>query len=178
MKKLKALSILLAVLLIVCACGKTSDKPNNNYRKNVENLGGNFTATALLEYGDTTAEAEIAKEQAGVFSMCFTAPDSLKGVTVRMEGDEIFVKYGFLSYQIKNEDLPNAAAIKMLVNSVFSATGEDALLEAEGDTLVVSGNTGVGQYYLSIDRETGNLLELTVPAEDFKLTFSNFCYTN
>lgn len=178
MKKLRIFAVLLAVVLVVGGCGKTSDKPNNNDKKNIENLGGNFTATAALQYGDTVAEAEISKEKTGVFSMCFTSPDTLKGVEVRMEGDEVFIKYGFLSYQLKNEDMPNAAAIKILVNTVFSATGENALLEAEGETLVVSGSTSVGEYYLTVDRESGSLLELSVPAEDFKLTFSNFCYTD
>lgn len=163
--------------MLFAACGKTTDKPNNNDRKSVENLGGNFVATALLEYGDTTVEAEIVKEQANRYTMTITAPDSLKGMKVKLQDDDIFVQYGILKYQVKNEDFPNTAAIKLLVNAVFSAVSEDAVLEAESDTLVVSGNVGVGEYFLTIDRKTGHMLKLEVPSENFLLVFRTFAYS-
>lgn len=173
----RVLTVILAAVLILTGCSK-SDRVTNKDVKTVENLSGDFGASGTLTYKDVKAELQIQKSAPQKYIVEFTAPDSLKGMKLTVEEGGVLVEYGVLSYRTDSSSMPSASVLKLINGALSSAVGggDTVGVTAEGNRLKVAGKTGTGSYVLSLDRDSGNLLEISYPGEQFSIKFENFTF--
>ena len=173
MKKACALLAVLFIIFTVAACAK---KSQNNSNAAVE-LAKPFESTITVHYKDINAVVKLAKRQPGYCRLSFTAPEALKDMTVEFTLDKVNIDYKTLRTSFNPSTIPGSALSKMLVSAIDKATKEDGVrIEYKDDIMLISGKLeGEGsEFILRIDRNNGNIIRLSVPADDFEAEFLDF----
>ena len=159
MKRLKAV-LVLSVCLCLCGCGTRQTPPQTT----------GFTSVISFSAGELSATATLVRTDVGQLSLTCLTPPTLAGVRVTLDGEQISVSRGKLSF-----DVPLATAEKTapfwrlcrVLDSLSCKTDFPA-----GD--VVEGVCDSVPYRLTFDPKTGILRSLEMTNGDFSVAFSDF----
>lgn len=133
-----------------------------------------FSCTMQVQYGDLAVEGRLTRQSAGLLTMELTAPETLEGLTLEWDGQEVSVKMYGLSFGVDPSTFPSTALGSSLLAALDAATRLQGggQLTAEG-LETVGGEIG-GEFTLLSDPNTGSLLALTIPSAGIRATFSDF----
>ena len=89
---------------------------------------------------------------AGVWTVCFTSPDSVKGLTVTDDGNTVKYSLDGIEYEYGSSSPQFASAAELLTQCIDSAgTAENVTARKGTDRLTLSGTAGDSSYTLTLD---------------------------
>lgn len=166
---------LLVILLIAGAFFTGCAKKQPDTKEPLKGRTGNYTTTAKIGYRDLQATARISQESPSSCAVTFESPESLEDMGFIFREDSVDLSYKGLSVTFEPDTLPGGAVAKMAVTAINKAMKDDGLTVAMTDgALEIRGMMESGEFILTINKETGNLMKLSVPAEELEIEFANF----
>ncbi len=139
-----------------------------------EPVGEQFTCTIQALYRDLAVEGTLTRATAGTLTLEFDKPDTLKGLTVRWDGDTVKLSMLGLDFSIDPNTVPESALGKEIIAALDTALRGEGERKLTDGKLVVAGNGANGAYELVCDGNSGVPLSLSVPSLPLTVTFSNF----
>lgn len=138
---------------------------------------GNFDATANITYKELRATATIVQETPRACSVTFSSPASLKDMSFVFREGVVDMAYKGLAFTFDPQSLPGGAAAKIAVAGINRAMKDDGItVDYTEGILSLSGIMESGEFSLRLDPESGNLMKLSVPAEELEIEFINFTF--
>lgn len=162
------------LLTLVCACilGCTSLSGCSQQESEPPVVTG-FTCSTQVQYGEMEVEGRLTRQSAGLLTMDITAPETLKGMTLEWNGEEVSVKMYGLRFGVDPSTFPSTALGSSLLAAFDAAARlQNGQLTADGVRTV--GEELGGEFTLLSDPDTGYLLSLSVPSAGLQATFSDF----
>ncbi len=174
----RIVAILAAALIVATSLAACSKKhmPKSNI---TDELTRPFESTVSIKYKDIDATAKIAKQAPGYCKITFASPEALQDMAIEFTVDKVNIDYKKLHTSFKPGSLPGSAVSKLLVSAIDSATQKEGVrVEYKNEVLLVTGKMeeNDNEFVLRIDPKNGNLIRLSVPADEFEAEFSNFVF--
>ncbi len=161
----RAAGLLLGLVLVLTGCrGVTATQP----------ISEGFTCAMQATYRDLKVSGTLTRDGAGRLGLTFDEPSTLKGLTVRWDGETVTLSLGGMSFSVNPDAVPERALGEEIVSAFDTALRGEGKRTTENGKLTVEGNGPNGAYTLAFDAETGEPLSLSVPALPLAATFSNF----
>lgn len=166
------LAILLATFVTGCALKKQSVKPQN---RAIHAAG--FDTTAEIKYKTLSATAKISQETPAQCTVAFSSPESLEGLSFAFHENGVDMAYRGLMFTFDPDSVPGTAAASMAVRAINAVMRDQGVeLRSDGSFIELQGTMDSGEFLLRVDAESGNLLKLSVPDEDFEIVFGGFTF--
>lgn len=154
MKERIIIPIALASCLICASC-KTVDKAE------IPDLKGDMSISGRLSCEDVTAEVELTRS-ADVWTVSFTSPDSVKGLTVTDDGNTVKYSLDGIEYEYSSSSPQFATAAELLTGCIDNAgTAENITARQSDDKLTLSGTADKNSYTLTLDND-GKIIGVSV----------------
>lgn len=154
MKKRIIIPIALSACLICASC-KAVDKAE------IPDLSGDITLSGRLTCEDITAEVNL--ERSGkVWTVSFTSPDSVKGLTVTDDGTNVKYSLDGIEYNY-SENSPQFTTAAELITSCIDNAGatENVTVKQGNDSLTLSGTADKNGYTLTLNA-SGEIVGISV----------------
>lgn len=164
----KIISVLSLVILFLCACGEKKIA--------VTPVTSGISFTAELTYYNECFEADVTVAKNGETDMEITSPDTIKGLVLHFNGEEITVKYAGLEYRADFKSLPEGACCARLYEILKDTFNEDVTVTSEENSYYIMRDSKDISYKLYLGA-TG----LPISAEDnngFTVNFKNVTILN
>lgn len=163
--------LLMIFSVILSGCAKEPAKSKLPLK---EHAGG-YSTTANITYKELRAVAAISQETPSSCSVTFESPPSLESMGFIFRQDGVDMSYKGLSFSFEPDSLPGGAVARLAVSAINKAMNDDGLsVGIDGSALEVRGIMESGDFILRMDKETGNLIKLSVPGEELEIEFVNF----
>ena len=170
MKKFTVCIISLVTMIVsLCACGGGSTK------KCSPQLNTAFCVTAHMEYEDMKSDAAITRMDINQWNVEFSSPDTLAGVILTFNDNNVEASYNGLSFSVPKSALPIKSMIATFIEAVESNAQLSELEGKEKDNeIVVDGETELGKYSMKFDKNNNlsgfemDNLKLTISFTDFR----------
>ena len=168
MKRL--LPVMLACLLLFTSCGAKQAVKNPFKGKS-----GNFITAAAIRYKGLEAIATISQVEPSSCSFVFEAPRPVAGMSFVFSQDDVDVHYKGMNLIFARDFMPYGAVANVTVQALGKVINDEELtVNAESDTPEIRGMAQTGEFILKIDRDTGEIAKLSVPAQELEIEFHNF----
>ncbi len=169
--------ILIILTLLTVALFKKSDAQKVSINAESvfnEALKCGFSVKVNLSSNDTDLSADILKQD-DVFTATVTSPDTLCGMVFTYSADTVNVSYKDMSVDINSSSAP-ALSLTGSVVDVFKACSNKSYtaVYSAGDTLTLNGEVENTDFTLTIDKQSGTPISLTMPKLNLKCEFFNF----
>lgn len=172
---MRKLCVILVLLCVLTLAGCQKPKPQNPLPKQ----SGNYETAAEISYKELKATASISRETPESCTVVFDSPPSLKDMSFIFRRDSVDLGYKGLSFRFDPDSLPGGAIANLTVSAINRAMSDDGLsLALANGALEITGVMDSGEFRLLLDPESGNLIKLSVPAEELEIAFSNFHFLN
>lgn len=134
-------------------------------------FGGEISATATINYGKETAEAEVTRTEAGSWEFSFTAPEELAGVVMTIDGDSGSAALGDITVDEFDGDY---TPLPMIIAGAIDGLEEIAAEEfSEKDgILTVRSDYEEMSCTVTADRATGEILSVKSPSNKLAVYFT------
>lgn len=155
----------LLCMLLLTSCGKTSTiKPPE--------LSGDISLSGEIKCGDVTANADLSRS-GDIWTVTFTAPDSMNGMVITDEGDKCTVSYSGIVFDYNDSEVPFKNAVGYITDSLDAAAKpENISLKQEDDGLRVSGSIPESGFIINLD-ENGNVRTISAGGSVFTASADN-----
>ncbi len=135
-------AVLSCLLCTSCTAAEKAEIPD---------LKGDMSISGRVACDGVTAQAEFTRS-AGVWTVCFTSPDSVKGLTVTDDGNTVKYSLDGIEYEYGSSSPQFASAAELLTQCIDSAgTAENVTARKGTDRLTLSGTAGDNSYTLTLD---------------------------
>lgn len=135
-------AVLSCLLCTSCTAAEKAEIPD---------LKGDMSISGRVACDGVTAQAEFTRS-AGVWTVCFTSPDSVKGLTVTDDGNTVKYSLDGIEYEYGSSSPQFASAAELLTQCIDSAgTAENVTARKGTDRLTLSGTAGDSSYTLTLD---------------------------
>lgn len=171
MKKIQR-TLLLFLCGLMCIVFTACGKPKTSGTPDINKL---FSTAATITYGDFEAQAKVSRLGSDLWEVEFATPQTLAGVKLSYTGEDITASYLGLSFSIPKTAAPVKSMLTMIFKAVDkSAVGVDMPCEEKDGVMIYSGTGDFGDFTLSMDQATGNLVSFEMPKEDLIVQFADF----
>lgn len=156
------------MILFLCACGEKKIA--------VTPVTSGISFTAELTYYNECFEADVTVAKNGETDMEITSPDTIKGLVLHFNGEEITAKYAGLEYKADFKSLPEGACCARLYEILKDTFNEDVTVNSEENSYYIMRDSKDISYKLYLGA-TG----LPISAEDnsgFTVNFKNVTILN
>lgn len=144
-------------------------------KTSVPDLNKVFTAEAAITSKDFEGKAKISRLGGGMWEIEFSEPDTLSGIKLAFNGDELSASYQGLSFSVPEEILPSKPIFTKLFESIDrSAEGELPYSEQEGILTYEGELENIGKFTISTEKETGNLMNVKIPYDNVVVEFTDY----
>ena len=153
-------AVLSCLLCTSCAAAEKAEIPD---------LKGDMSVSGRVACDGVTAQAEFTRS-AGVWTVSFTSPDSVKGLTVTDDGNTVRYSLDGIEYEYGSSSPQFASAAELLTQCIDSAgTAENVTARKGTDRLTLSGTgeiTGISVGGYTLDCSGNPAPETSAPAVD------------
>ncbi|MDR0919053.1 MAG: hypothetical protein LBM93_07355 [Oscillospiraceae bacterium] len=169
----KCLLAILASASILTACGKLGSEKVNI----TPTIADTFSVNAELSYNDTVSEAIISRLAEGIWQAEFISPNTLSGVTLIFEGEDVTANYKGLSFSVPKNALPYKTALNDFIDIVDNLGGKLQCEKVDGK-YVITGTTEQGEYTLKFNQKNAELSEFSMPNIKLEMKLSDYATGN
>lgn len=146
MKERIIIPIALATCLVCSSC-KAVDKVE------IPDLKGDMTISGRVTCDDVTAEADLSRNS-GIWTVSFTSPDSVKGLTVTDDGNTVKYSLDGIEYEYSGSSPQFATAAELLTDCIDNAGSAENVTARQGtDKLTLNGTVNNTGYTLTLDND-------------------------
>lgn len=169
MKKLLTSMLVCMVIFAVVSCSS----PMKQTSKRQNNLNTQFSAVMNISLDKLNADGTITRLSDGNWEAEFESPNTLSGVKLSFEGNNVTASYKGLNFSVPRSAIPVKAMLTNLISAVDSAAREEELQGTENEGLLnINGSLDGGDYTLSVD-SNGNIHTFEMPNNLLKIAFSD-----
>ena len=135
-----------------------------------------FEAAATLEVGGEKYSVNINKSADGSYTLSFTAPETIKGVTIEKNTEGLFFSAGSVRIPIKEGSNITAEALKLfdLPKSSLESITPEMLGGVKVNTALYKCGFGNAKICLSYDTGLPVVMEASIKGTEVRLSFSSF----
>ena len=149
-----------AIIIMLSTCKNTANITPPD-------LSGDIEISGTISCSSVKAEANISRTD-GVWTICYTAPDSISGMEIITDGTNRKINYRGISFEYKSEDVPFITAADYLTAVIDSTQDKENIsLSQNGRETVITGSVLSSGYVITVD-DKGNITSLS--AGDYKFT--------
>jgi hypothetical protein len=171
--KLKYLTVATSICLIIAAtgCGKVG-----NEKVNISpTIADAFTVNAELCYDGVDSEAIITRLADGIWQAEFLSPNTLAGVILIFEGENVSANYKGLSFSVPKNALPYKIALTEFFEVTDSVADKSKIqCEKKSGKYVIDGSTDQGGYTLKLDQKSGCVSEFSMPNINLEMKLNDY----
>ena len=163
--RLRLLAVAAIMAVVVAGCGA---------KKTTEPRTEHFSCRADIQYKDLAITADLGRTERGTLRLAVTAPETLEGLTMTLDGETVTVAFGSVSFPITAETLPVSGLGRGLLDALDAIAAMDVSPAAGKTEATLSGSGQNGTFTLTIDPATGALRSLSIPSLPLTATFTDF----
>ena len=148
----KTIPLFISASLCLAAAGcKSPDSVD------IPDLSGDISLKGSLTCNELTASAEFTRTS-GVWTIDFTSPDSINGLSVTIGNDTVKYSLDGIEYEYPESSHKGfAAAVTLLTDCISDAADkENVTARKSGEKLIISGSSDNISYNLTLDAD-GNI---------------------
>lgn len=158
---------LLAVLLLLTACGQTATSPPAV-------LSTGFSCAADVTYWERSFGIGLVRPGPGICTIDFQSPETMSGMRIEFEGETMNLTYKGLTLSKDTDDSFRVGFASVLASVLDSACRIDpASIKESGGSLLLEGSTEYGTYTITAQPD-GTLASIEVPDEKLTLALRDF----
>lgn len=136
-----------------------------------------FETHATVSYRDMDLDMRLVRQGSDFYEIEVLSPETVKGMSFIYGEGNLKVKYKGLAFNVDPEIYPAQMMADMIIDAMNSAlTVEGISINSESDTYMIEGKCISGSFALDVDPQTGNMISLNVPSENFQADFTNFTF--
>lgn len=162
MKKLTAFIFAALMILSAASCAQK--------RSDIQPLTSGITFNCEITYYNECYEASADISDDGVMTCEITSPDTLKGLKLIFNGDDMTAEYRGLEYKNDISSLPQGTAFTNLYRILRAAAKSEVVFE--NDNYCINGKTEDISFRLILGA-TGLPISAEVPDSGFRISFKN-----
>lgn len=164
MKKCHIFLIALLCVFSICLMGC-----DNTQEEDFIPVTAGFSCRFTVDYRELALQGELKRFSSGKLVLTFSQPQSLDGVTIGWDGENMSMELAGMSVSVSPDKVPESALIKSLLG-VLQAKPDNVMLTDEG--YVMEGNVENFAYTLVCDGQTGLPISLSMPENELMAVFS------
>lgn len=170
MSKRKLILPLTSLVILLTSCGTVGESQTDT--KDV--LTEPFTCTANITTANVDAVGVLTRKDVGNWSIEFSEPSTLSGVTLTFDGVTSEASYKGLTYSMPKDAVPINSTLLCLATAIDEiSTNEETSATAKDGSLTFKGSVDGGEYILTVDETTGDLTSFIMDNLELTMTFSN-----
>ena len=150
MRKIIPVIILASLCFTAAGCkqAETADIPD---------LTGDISVKGSITANELTASAELTRTE-GVWTIDFTSPESIKGLSVTIDGNTVKYALDGIEYEYPaNSHKSLTTAVAVLTDCITDAADKENIsVHKSGEKLIISGSSDNISYNLTLDAD-GNI---------------------
>ena len=129
--------------ILLCSCAQTETAPPQ--------IPDELTLSGKLENEGIDARVRLEKKD-GVWSVTYTSPASVNGLTITDSGDERTQSFNGVTCSYDETDVPFVTAAQYITDSIDKAkSGTDITVTRQDDNIRISGTVHSSGYVLTFD---------------------------
>lgn len=133
-----------------------------------------FSCDANIITPDIEATGTICRYDVGCWDIEFSEPSTLSGVTLSFDGVNSEASYKGLSFSMPKDAVPINSILLCLANAVDEISNSDEKSATSKDgILTFKGSTDCGDYILTVDEKTGDIMNFQMNNLELVIAFSN-----
>ncbi len=182
----KHFAVLIAILLLIIGIfyfyqynssrsGTESD--SQLVSRIASSMSGGFTADLDIHWNDFAAAAQFEQRYIGDCTFRFTSPPSLEGFEMTLADKKVSLTYHGISSETDANGLFSSSGAGMFLQAVEGLAAQQGLEYTSKDGILlftIPADTKENQFCASFDAQTGALLKVEFPQENFSIQVSNF----
>lgn len=166
----KRILLLTSLTILLTSCGTVGGEKTSP--KDV--LTEPFSCTANIITPDIEATGMLSHEGVGCWDIEFSEPSTLSGVNLTFDGVNSEASYKGLSFSIPKDAVPINSMLLCLATAIDEiSTSEENTATSKDDILTFKGSTDCGDYVLTVDEKSGDILTFEMDNLNLIMTFSN-----
>lgn len=172
MKRFLIVLMMMTAIMLTSCTGKTTMKSAES------DLGSPFECDMKMIFEDSEFGGKIRKTDAGIWEADFTSPDTLDGVVLSFNGNDVTASYKGLSFTVPKKALPVKSVLLNFISAAESIAASEETEGTENDgIMLIKGENESGEYTLGLDAKTGDLCSFEMKNFGVKMKFENFTVT-
>ncbi len=162
--------LILSTAMIFTAC----DVKKESESLSTADIQDTFSCTASVKYGEYESDTMIKRYGKGMWENEFLSPDTLAGVKLVFDNDEITASYKGLEFSVPKSAMPYQAMLVCMTEAVDSVYDSDEIVCFEKDgMLCYEGKLEQGDYTINFDAETGFIKSFDMPNMELTVEFTD-----
>lgn len=137
-----------------------------------------FSCNAVIHYGDMESDSVLKRYGKGMWENEFSSPDTVAGVKLVFNNDDITASYKGLEFSVPKSAMPFQSMLCCLIeasDSVYESS--DIVFNEKDGLLCYEGNIEQGDYEICFNAETGFIQSFSMPNMELEIEFTN-CTAN
>lgn len=141
------------------------------------NIHRGFDAQATIMVEDVVMLCDINKTVLGDMTISVIEPDTLNGLTIAYNGDDITTSYKGMSFTMDDSSVVATSIGKIILSAINKASSPSGVeVKMLDSSIVIDGETDQGRFSITLDKNNGNIVSLNVPNLDFICNFDEFLW--
>ena len=128
---------------------------------------------AEITFDDFEAKAELQRQSVGKWTMAFSEPYALSGLTLSFDGGEITAELEGITAEVTESESYTSLASIILSALDNAAVGEGFDLVTTDEIIQLSGKTEYGDYTLKFDKASKMPVSLAIDGRKISVAFSD-----
>lgn len=161
-------------ILFFYGCSAKGSVTEQSYEKLAAQMQRPFEAKAKIKAGEMEICADFNKTAPGYAVMTITQPQSISGMTLKYNGEDITVGFKGMEIELSEKSPITQGLIKLLVNAVDkSAQASGVKISAENESLTLSGKGESGTFNIVLDAKTHSVVSISLPDCELECQFDD-----
>lgn len=153
------------ICILFTSCGeKEASRPDLNY---------DYQCTAEISSSNNSYTAMFIK-QSGVWTVTFSSPETLNGMTITYENEQCLISYRDLSFLSSRDNVPVTAVSTLVTKSLDFFAGNSAASFSSKDNKITATGIMDGGDVEMIFSSSGIPSQLTIEGNNLAVRFTDF----
>jgi hypothetical protein len=162
-------------LAMLTACGKSEGKTVNIK----PSIDPTFSVVADIKYGEDESDVLLSRKGDGLWSAEFVSPNTLSGVIIAFDNDNVTANYKGLEFSIPKAAMPNKTIFSDFIDALDKLETESTVKGTVKDgKYLINGKSDQGSYVIELDQKTGNLVGFDMDSLKLDMDFSDYTSTS
>lgn len=169
----KFLSICMISMITIFSVSCTAGK--NNSPLTTADIRESFSCNASITYGELQSRSAIKRFGKGMWENEFISPDTVAGVKLVFQNDEVTASYKGLEFSVPKSAMPFQSMLSCLIQAADDIYESDEIICSEKDgVLTYEGKLEQGDYEICFNAESGFIQSFTMPNMELVIEFSDY----
>lgn len=165
--------IFLLVIAFVILLSGCKGKSEGNNASSPPDIPTAFSSTVYITHGEREYEAMYTQQSLTQAALEFTAPATVKGMCITIDGTECKLSFGSVSFTADFSSFPQSGVSRLIADCVKSASDtSSAVTQKDSDGFVTTGMVSGVSFTLNRSAQ-GMPTRLEVPQAELTVEFRN-----